>query len=379
MDLSQNLPIKSLRALTVRQNRMTKILLFGAGTIGAMITELLTGSGDYHVTVVDKDELRLNNIPDHSAITKVQQYSSTPEHLHKLMGGHFAAISAFPYSMTPIIATAAKTANIHYLDLTEDIASTRAVRELAAGAKQAFIPQCGLAPGFISIAAHNLTEKFDHLQKVHMRVGALPIYPTNALKYNLTWSTDGLINEYCNPCEAIHAGETREVLPLEELEAFSLDGINYEAFNTSGGLGTLCESLAGKVESLNYKTVRYPGHRDIVKMLVHDLRLSQRRDILKDVLENAIPATMQDVVLIFITVSGTRGGRLMQESYAKKIYHQEIGNTLWSAIQITTGSSICTVLDLLRTNSIPNSGFVKQEQIPLDKFITNRFGRYFQA
>ena len=66
-----------------------------------------------------------------------------------------------------------------------------------------------------------------------MRVGALPAFPTNALKYNLTWSVDGLINEYCNPCEAIHDGQQIEVLPLEGLEHFSLDGTEYEAFNTS--------------------------------------------------------------------------------------------------------------------------------------------------
>ncbi|MFX9180922.1 saccharopine dehydrogenase C-terminal domain-containing protein, partial [Acinetobacter baumannii] len=96
--------------------------------------------------------------------------------------------------------------------------------------------------------------------------GALPLYPTNGLKYNLTWSTDGLINEYCNPCEAIVDGQMREVLPLEGLEHFSLDGLDYEAFNTSGGLGTLCETLEGRVDSLDYKTVRYPGHREIVKL-----------------------------------------------------------------------------------------------------------------
>ena len=95
-----------------------------------------------------------------------------------------------------------------------------------------------------------------------MRVGALPQFPTNALTYNLTWSTDGLINEYCNPCEAIHDGERMHVLPLEGIEHFSLDGVRYEAFNTSGGLGTLCDTLDGRVRELNYKTIRYQGHRD---------------------------------------------------------------------------------------------------------------------
>ena len=100
-----------------------------------------------------------------------------------------------------------------------------------------------------------------------MRVGALPQFPTNALRYNLTWSTDGLINEYCNFCEVIHDGRRLEVLPLEGLEHFSLDGVRYEAFNTSGGLGTLCETLAGRVRTLNYKTVRYNGHRELMQFL----------------------------------------------------------------------------------------------------------------
>jgi saccharopine dehydrogenase-like NADP-dependent oxidoreductase len=210
-----------------------------------------------------------------------------------------------------------------------------------------------------------------------MRVGALPVYPTNALKYNLTWSTDGLINEYCNPCEAIVDGRLREVPALEEIEGFSLDGIDYEAFNTSGGLGTLCETLKGRVENLNYKTVRYPGHRDIIKTLVRDLRLGLRRDILKDVLETAIPITYQDVVLVFVTVSGQQNGHLTQESYAKKIYAQEIEGRLMSAIQVTTAASICAMVDLTVQGLLPRHGFVRQEQADLQTFLTNRFGRVY--
>ncbi len=122
---------------------------------------------------------------------------------------------------------------------------------------------------------------------VRLRVGALPQYPSNALNYNLTWSTDGVINEYCEPCEAIVNGVLRDVPPLEEREEFSLDGVTYEAFNTSGGLGTLCETLEGKVRNLNYRTIRYPGHAAIMQALLNDLRLRDRRDVLKDILEHA--------------------------------------------------------------------------------------------
>lgn len=356
---------------------MTKVLLLGAGKIGAMITELLTRTGDYHVTVADYNENNLGLIEDNPHLSKKQLDITDEAALSKILDGQFAVLSACPYSINPTIATAAKKMGVHYLDLTEDVSCTRTVKALAEGAQTAFIPQCGLAPGFISIVAYDLTKHFDSLQNVHMRVGALPQYPSNSLKYNLTWSTDGLINEYCNPCEAIVNGELVEVPPLEEREAFSLDGINYEAFNTSGGLGTLCETLEGRVSNLNYRTARYQGHCDIMKLLIKDLRLGERRELLKDIFEFALPITLQDVVLIFVTVSGQAEGRFMQKSYAKKIYSREMDGKVWSAIQITTASGICAVLDMLQDGTIASQGFVKQEDITFDAFINNRFGKNY--
>jgi len=197
------------------------------------------------------------------------------------------------------------------------------------------------------------------------------------LKYNLTWSVDGLINEYCHPCEAIHGGEFISALPLEGLEHFSLDGTEYEAFNTSGGLGTLCETLEGKVRTLNYRTIRYPGHAAIMKALLNDLRLRDRRDVLKDILENAVPTTTQDVVIIFVTVAGWREGRLVQETYARKIYSAMVGGQIRSAIQITTASSLAAMLDLLAHGKLPQRGFLRQEDVKLADFLGNRFGAVY--
>ena len=213
---------------------------------------------------------------------------------------------------------------MHYLDLTEDVAITRQVKALAEGARTAFIPQCGLAPGFIAFVAYDLAKRFEKLDEVRLRVGALPQFPSNALNYNLTWSTDGVINEYCEPCEVIADGALRTVPALEGREEFSLDGVTYEAFNTSGGIGTLCETLQNRVRNLNYRTIRYPGHAAIMKALLHDLRLRDRRAILKDILEHALPTTLQDVVIVFVTVTGTKDGRFMQETYATKIYAQTL-------------------------------------------------------
>lgn len=359
---------------------MTKIrlTLVGAGKIGEAIVALLDETGDYDLTIVDQNPEQLRNFHDAGLRTRACVLDNAAE-LVALLAQQQIVISACPYYLTPLIASAAKAAGVHYFDLTEDVESTRAVKRLAVDAATAFVPQCGLAPGFISIAANSAARHFDTLRDVKMRVGALPIYPSNALKYNLTWSTDGLINEYCNPCEAIVDGTLREVQALEESEEFSLDGVNYEAFNTSGGLGTLCETLAGRVENLNYKTVRYPGHRDIVKILIRDLRLGQRRDILKDVFEAAIPITTQDLVLIFITVTGQKQGRLTQETWVRKVYAKKVKGKLLSAIQLTTAAGVCAMVDLMVSGKIADCGLIRQEDVFLEMFTGNRFGRHYDV
>ena len=359
---------------------MKNVVIVGAGKIGSMIAELLLHSGDYAVSIIDRAQAQLDRLDPALSARRIAVDISDGGKLREVLKGQYAVLSAAPYHATRQIAEAAKAANVHYLDLTEDVASTRTVKQLSLGAKTAFIPQCGLAPGFITIVASDLMSRFDSLQDVRMRVGALPKFPSNALNYNLTWSTDGVINEYCEPCEAIVNGEQRETQPLEELEHFSLDGVLYEAFNTSGGLGTLCETLAGKVQNLNYRTIRYPGHAAIMKALLNDLRLRDRRDMLKDILENAVPITQQDVVIIFVTVTGMRAGQLLQETYANKIYAAPVGGRIHSAIQITTASAICTVLDMLSGGDLPQSGLIRQEEIPLKAFLANRFGaRYVMA
>jgi saccharopine dehydrogenase-like NADP-dependent oxidoreductase len=342
---------------------MKKIMIAGAGKIGSAIAALLGATPDYDVTVADASAAALAGLKAGPNVKWLTLDITDPRALRAALAGHFAVLSAAPFHLSTPIAEAAVDAGVHYLDLTEDVASTRRVKELAGTARSALIPQCGLAPGFVSIVAADLCRRFDSLHSVRMRVGALPQFPSNALNYNLTWSTDGVINEYCEPCEAIVEGVLRQVPPLAEHEEFSLDGVTYEAFNTSGGLGTLCETLQGRVTNLNYKTIRYRGHATIMKM-----------HVLKDLLENALPVTLQDVVIVFVTVSGQREGRLMQETYAHKVYSQVTGGALRSAIQITTAAGICAVLDLLAEGRLPQRGFIRQEEIALGNFLANRFG-----
>ena len=359
---------------------MTQVVLLGAGKIGRMIASFLNSTGDYEVTVGDASKEALERIGAQSGVATRTVDAGSLGNLQSLLKGSDLVISALSYRFNPLVAEAALKSGVSYFDLTEDIATTATVRELSkeASSGTVFVPQCGLAPGFISIAAQHLVDQFDTVDSVRMRVGALPQFPSNELKYNLTWSTDGLINEYCNLCDVIHEGQRMDVLPLEGLEHFSLDGVRYEAFNTSGGLGTLCESLQDSVRELNYKTVRYVGHRELVAFLINGLRLSQRRDVLKDILEQAVPVTFQDVVVTFCTVQGRRNGQLVQLSDARKIYHAELDDENWSAIQITTAASACAVVDMWRSGAIPHDGFVRQEELKLADFLANRFGCRYQ-
>jgi saccharopine dehydrogenase-like NADP-dependent oxidoreductase len=353
---------------------MHHVVVIGAGHIGSTIASLLSEAGDYRITVADQSAVSLAALGAQPRVDHAVLDVTDGPALRALLEGKFAVLSAAPYHLTYPVAEAARASGAHYLDLTEDVATTRKVKALAAEATTAFIPQCGLAPGFISIVAADLARHFDTLHDVRLRVGALPKYPSNALNYNLTWSTDGVINEYCEPCEAIVDGLPRQTRALEECETFSLDGVAYEAFNTSGGLGTLCETFEGRVRNLNYRTIRYPGHAAIMKALLNDLRLRDRRELLKDILENSVPATLQDVVIVFVTVSGLKDGHLLQETYAHKIYARQWGGRTLSAIQITTASGICAVLDMLAQGALRSVGFVRQEEIALSDFLRNRFG-----
>jgi saccharopine dehydrogenase-like NADP-dependent oxidoreductase len=346
-----------------------------------MIARFLVDAGDYDLTVADLDTKRLHRVAQITgAKTRPLDVSNSTE-LADALRNQQIVISALSFRHNSAVAQAALDAGASYFDLTEDVATTAAVRQIASRAKprQIFMPQCGLAPGFISIVAYHLTQSFETVETVRMRVGALPQFPTGSLKYNLTWSTDGLINEYCNPCDAIHHRRRVEVLPLEGLEHFSLDGVRYEAFNTSGGLGTLCETLEGQVRELNYKTVRYQGHRDQMELLINELQLSERRELLKDILEQSVPITFQDVVVTFCTLTGRRKNQLVQISDARKIYQQVIGGEVWSAIQITTAAGVCAVVDMHIAGELPDRGFVRQEQVDFDRFLANRFGQHYDS
>lgn len=361
---------------------MRRVLVVGAGQIGSLIAFLLANTQDYQVYLGDLniESETVKRLPKLSNLEIVRfdinDEASVASFLKENSVG--TLVSSLPYYANIPAARAAKQFDMHYFDLTEDVQTTNTIIELAKDSKRSFVPQCGLAPGFISIVANHLMKRFpSKIDTVKMRVGALPINISNALQYSLTWSSDGLINEYGNPCHALENGQVAELMPLDDLEEIKIDGLTYEAFNTSGGVGSLVQTYLNQVNHLSYKTIRYPGHCAKIRFLMNDLKLNYDRDTLKRILENSIPRTYQDVVLVYVSVTGMQGNQFIEENYVKKFYPKVLEDLRWSAIQMTTASGICTAIDLVLDHPHNYEGFVRQEQFSLDDLLANRFGKYY--
>ena len=360
---------------------MHHVLVIGAGKIGSLITLLLSHSNHYVVHLADKqaDTPHLHRLKN---LSNFHFMKLDAEDSHAIAAAITkcnieAIVSSLPYYCNLPIAKIAAAHHIHYFDLTEDVQTAQAIQVIAKHEKSAFVPQCGLAPGVISIIANHLMKNFPELDTVKLRVGALPINISNALQYSLTWSTDGLINEYGNLCQAIENNKEVNLLPLEGLEEVKIDGLTYEAFNTSGGIGSLVKTYLGKVKHLSYKTIRYPGHCSKIQFLMNDLKLNEDRETLKKIFERALPKTFQDVVLVYVSVTGMQENQFIEESYVKKFYSKKLDNYRWSAIQFTTASGMCAIIDLVFNNLNRYHGLIAQEQFSYDELIGNQFGSYY--
>ena len=331
-----------------------KIGIVGSGNIGWALKQLL--KEDY--------DIKQGDITDGFDAGDVKQVKT-------FLLGLDAVISAGPFAVNKNIAQIAAEESIGYFDLTEDVETTEYIRNLES--ESILMPQCGLAPGAINICASGMMEEFDSVNEVLMRVGALPRFTTNEMSYYLSWSTNGLINEYCNEADAIYEGKAVKLMPLEGAEKLVIEGESFEAFNTSGGCATMCETYADKVENLTYKTIRYPGHLNHMKFLFNDLHLKKNKDILEKLFDKEVPRTKNDVIIFFVKVIGLIDGVLQEKTYLRKIY----GNEKFSAIQLTTASGVCSVLKIFLDGKLNSQGFTKQESLSWKDFLDNKFGEVY--
>ncbi|MFI5356490.1 MAG: saccharopine dehydrogenase family protein [Opitutales bacterium] len=349
--------------------------IIGAGKVGATIATLLESSRFCRsVRLADRrPDIDLRGL----AKAKLVRVDVTRRaELTKFVRGVDVIVSAAPYFLNRAIAQAGADAGVSYFDLTEDVETTRFVRALAArkGNRATFMPQCGLAPGAINIVGGSLAGSLTAVRQCKLRVGALPDNTTNLMKYYLSWSTAGLINEYCQVGEALYRGAQVTTMPLDGLERINIDGTEYEAFNTSGGVATMCETFAGKVQELNYKTMRYPGHRDLMRFLLHDLNLAPRQELVTQIFDQEVALTESDVVIFYVSVVGhDREGRLKQRSFLKKIRGATVQGRRLNAIQLTTAAGLSAVLELFARRRL-GPGFVKQESVALPDFLGTKWG-----
>ncbi len=357
---------------------MRSVLVVGAGRVGRTIVHMLSAEGSYQVRVADAEPAAAARVA--GEVERVEAFAEgvgSRAALLRAMKGCAAVVSAAPFAANPQIAEAAASARVAYLDLTEDVQVTQFVKEIAEKADCAFIPQCGVAPGFVTLAGIHIIEQFDEVDTLTLRVGALPEQPNNRLKYNLTWSTEGLVNEYLHPCEALRDSRLTLVPPLKETEEVVIDGVTYEAFTTSGGVGTLCHTYEGRIRHLDYKTIRYPGHLELIRFLMDDLGFKDHPEELVAIFHRSIPATLDDFVIVSVRGLGTSQGRYMEKTYWRRVPGRYLGKHFFTGIEISTAAGACGVLHLLLAGSLPQKGLVKLEQVSYDRFMETPFGRYY--
>lgn len=350
---------------------MNTIAVLGLGKVGTLAAELLHESGfvvaGFDAAAHPRDlpfEVKTLSVADPQALTAV-------------LASVDGVLSCLPFHLNLGVARAAHAAGIHYFDLTEDVPTTKAIIDLSRTAKGLMAPQCGLAPGFVGIVGADLIARFEDCRSCKMRVGALPQHPTGLMGYSFNWSSEGVVNEYLNDCQVIEEGQIKWVSAMEWVEKLFIGGTELEAFTTSGGLGTMCETYKGRVPNMDYKTMRYPGHVKLMNFYFHELLMRERRKEAGEILVNAKPPVNDDVVYIHVSAEGRVDGRLFRKEFVRAYYPLEIAGIERTAIAWTTASSVVAVIEMVRDGKLPQQGFLKQEEIPLDGFLATRTGAHY--
>ncbi|MFT7475128.1 MAG: saccharopine dehydrogenase-like NADP-dependent oxidoreductase [Verrucomicrobiales bacterium] len=347
------------------------IAVLGLGKVGNLVATLLV-EGGFAVRGVDVDSDR--------QIEGVEIFAAdlaNPESITASLAGCDAVVSCLPYNLNIAIADVAAANGLHYFDLTEDVPTTDHIRGLTSNSEILMAPQCGLAPGFISIVGASLAAQLDSCRSLRLRVGALPQNPTGLLGYAFNWSAAGVVNEYLNDCEVIEEGVRKFVSPMEWHEIIHLNGTELEAFTTSGGLGTMCETMLDSVDNLDYKSLRYPGHMIQMNFFFHELLMREDRAKAQEILTTAKPPVDADVVHVHVAAEGTVDGALVRKEFVRSYLPMEIAGESRTAISWTTAASLVAVVEMANSGGLPERGFVHQEHIRLDDFFSSRTGRLY--
>ena len=301
-----------------------------------------------------------------------------------LIQGHKVAISASSYELNEGLARACIAAKASFVDLGGN--NTVVAKELAmdAAAREAgvtIVPDCGLAPGMVSLLVADGVSRLDQAQSASIRVGGIPLKPKGPLKYALVFSVQGLTNEYLEPAVVLRDGKVQMLEPLTELEELEFPAPfgRLEAFQTSGGTSTLPQTYGTKLQNLDYKTIRWPGHCAKVRALYElglfksepvdvDGQMVSPRRLVEEVLGRELPSSEVDAVLVRVSLSGTKGNKPKHLRY--QIVEQGLPDLGLSAMMRTTSFPAAVVAWMIANGHAKGAGAMPQEVcLPAGLFI----------
>lgn len=343
---------------------MKKLAILGLGHIGKYVYETLQYNKKF---------------PEVNGYDLTNGYDLNDDFiLEEIIKKHDGVLASTPFFLNKKIAEICAKYNKDYFDLTESVEVTDYVKELSKkqDCRSRFVTQCGLAPGMVSIIANYLASKFSQVESIEIRVGALPINPTNSLSYYRTWNTEGLVNEYINPCPALINNKLIDLEPVADVRKIVFDGLKLESANTSGGIGSLPHSYINRAKNVVYQTLRYPGHWSKIKFLKEELGLKSNFETYVKLFNENIPMTNQDVVYILIDVMGYDDqGQKNIRQYHKKIKHNDDA----TAIQLSTAGGVMAVLDSWIKGDLDHFvGWVRQEHLDFYSVWTSSYADVYK-
>ena len=364
------------------------IVLLGAGRMAyGFVHDFLKNDRLKKLTVADRSREALEAIkkryPD-SRLSIRQVEADNLTALGPLFDSADGVASAVPYDYNLGLTKLAIEAGCHFVDLGGNNTVVDKQFSLDKQAKQAdvaIIPDCGLAPGMVSIIAAYTVDQLARVDSLKIRVGGLPLHPRTPLNYMLLFSVHGLINEYTEPAAILDNGTIKTVPSMTEVEEIDFPrpfGL-LEAFYTSGGTSTLPKTYEGKITYLDYKTIRYPGHCHIMKAMIdlgfcdenkidfNGVRLS-RREVFEQMLSMQLNYEDEDVALIRITAKGQKGGSPTTIQYQAIEYGDAKAGL--TAMMRTTAFPAAIILQMLIEDKITERGVLRQElAVPGELFL----------
>jgi len=367
-----------------------KMIIAGAGGIGTAAGLILAEQPDFDCELLIGD-LHLGTAQraadwiqkGASSLLHIEPFQIHPqevtEHMDYVLRTGDILLDCLPGSEAPRMAQFARKYNLHYVNLTEHVSETQQILEIAQGASTGFILQSGLAPGYIDILANHLYKEFvqqygvEEVESISMKVGALPKMTTGPHFYGFTWSPIGVATEYVKDAVIIRNGIKTNCPSLSDTTSLILDGIAYEDDYTSGGAADLPDHFLGKVRSLEYKTIRYPGHFNWVRNQLNALPGgSLTESALLEKMLDEIPFSEDDMIILYVSVKGKdQQGVLRIKEKSMKIEPSQVGSHKLKAIQTATAAPMLESARMLLSNQY--QGPILQSQIDTEAFLNGSF------